>query len=158
MRFTVVDPSGTVSFIGPDQALPALVAACAKNPTTLQELLEHVRPFVPELPERVLSGLAVFDERNSPENLREIHAAFEVVRREQVPVFRVLDARTREVSLNPVAAGVVLFNLVAKRIVQIHNTYAQIQRSGRVRTARGEQPVRVVEYELPPEWTLVPGG
>jgi len=52
---------------------------------------------------------------------------------------------------------VVLFNLSARRIVQIQNTYAQIQRKGKVRVLDSEsQRVRVQRYELPPEWSLVP--
>jgi hypothetical protein len=41
--------------------------------------------------------------------------------------------------------------------VQIHNTYNEIQRKGRIRVlkdAQGER--RVHSYELPPEWALVP--
>ena len=157
MRFTIVDRSSTVSFIGPDRALQALVAACADRPATIEELLDRAAPFAADLRERVLSGLAVFDEHNSPENPRWIHAAFDYCKREEVPVFRVVDDRTREVSLSPVWAGVVVFNLTAKRIVQIQNTYAEIKRKGRLRIMEGARPTnRVRRYELPADWTVVP--
>ena len=116
--------------------LEALVAACAAAPRTLGDLLEATSPFAPELKDRVLSGLAVFDEHNAPGNLARIHAAFEYCRPEEVPVFRILDSATREISLKPVRAGVVLFNLRDKRIVQLQNTYAEIQRKGRIRVPR----------------------
>src|SRR5215212_12135338 len=99
MRFTVVDSRSTVSFIGPDRALHALVAACATGADSIEQLLDTIAPFVGELRERVLSGLAVFDEHNSRGNTRWIHAAFDYCSREEVPVFRVLDDRTREISL-----------------------------------------------------------
>jgi hypothetical protein len=157
MRFTVVDTRSTVSFIGPDRALHALVAACSTGADSIEELLDRVAPFVGDLRERVLSGLAVFDEHNSRGNTRWIHAAFDYCRREEVPVFRVLDDRTREISLSPVWAGAVVFNLKARRIVQIQNTYSDIKRKGRLRVMEGATPTNKIQrYELGPEWTVVP--
>ena len=157
MRFTVVDTRSTVSFIGPDRALHALVAACSTGADSIEELLDRISPFVGELRERVLSGLAVFDEHNSHGNTRWIHAAFDYCRPEEAPVFRVLDDRTREISLSPVWAGAVVFNLKSKRIVQIQNTYSDIKRKGRLRVMEGARPTNKVQrYELGPEWTVVP--
>ena len=157
MRFTIVDHRSTISFIGPDRALHALVAACSTGPRSIQELLDRVAPFVGDLRERIQSGLAVFDEHNSRGNTRWIHAAFDYCKSEEVPVFRVLDDRTREVSLSPVWAGAVVFNLKARRIVQIQNTYSDIKRKGRLRIVEGATPTnRIQRYELGPEWTVVP--
>lgn len=157
MRFTVVDARSTVSFIGPDRALHALVAACASGADSIEDLLDRAAPFVGELCERVLSGLAVFDEHNGRGNTRWIHAAFDYCRREEVPVFRVLDDRTREISLSPVWAGAVVFNLKSKRIVQIQNTYSDIKREGRLRVMEGARPTNKIQrYKLGPEWTVVP--
>lgn len=157
MRFTVVDDDSTISFIGPDRALQALVAACASGPRTIGQLLDRAAPFTADLRDRVLSGLAVFDEHNVGGNYRWIHAALDYCKREEVPVFRVVDDRTRETSLSPVWAGAVVFNLSAKRIIQIQNTYAEIKRKGRLRIMEGARPTnRVQRYELPPEWTVVP--
>ncbi len=159
MRFTVIDPRGRVSFVAPCSTLEALVAACAsqQEPRTLHQLLHTAEPFIGNLEDRVLSGLAVFDEHNSPASFRWIHAALDYCAPHEAPVFRVVDPRTEEVSLSPVRAGVVVFNLVAKRIVQIQNTYSEIRRKGRVRVLRNNQPTdRVHRYELPPDWSLVP--
>ncbi len=157
MRFTVIDPDTRVSFVAPFPVLDALVAACAQQPRTLVELLDAATPYAPELKERVLSGLAVFDEHNLPDNLERIHAAFRYCRPEEVPVFRILDEATRDMSLRPVRAGIVLFNLREKRIVQLQNTYSEIKRKGRIRVARPLSSIeRVHRYELPPDWSLVP--
>lgn len=157
MRFTVIDPRGRVSFVAPCSALEALVAACAMEPRALADLMRAAEPFAGELGDRVLSGLAVFDEHNSATNFRWIHAALDYCSAQNSPVFRVVDPRTEELSLTPVRAGVVVFNLVAKRIVQIQNTYAEIRRRGRVRVLEGNQPTtRVHRYELPADWSLVP--
>ena len=158
MRFTVIDLTSRVSFVAPCPVLDALVAACAQRPRTLANLLDAATPFAPDLRDRVLSGLAVFDEHNSPSNLERIHSAFRFCRPEEVPVFRILDEVTRDVSLRPVRAGIVLFNLREKRIVQLQNTYSEIKRKGRIRMFRSPTtPGRVFRYELPPDWSLVPG-
>jgi hypothetical protein len=157
MRFTIVDRETTVSFVAPDRTLHALVCACATEPDTVFGLLDEATVFAPELRDRVMSGLAVFDEHNSRENTRWVNAAFDYCKPEEMPVFRVLDDRTRQVSLSPAWAGVVVFNLKAKRIVQIHNTYADVKRKGRLRIMEGATPTnRIRRYELPPEWTVVP--
>ncbi len=157
MRFTVIDLTSRVSFVAPCPVLDALVAACAQRPRTLANLLDAATPFAPDLRDRVLSGLAVFDEHNSPSNLERIHSAFRFCRPEEVPVFRILDEVTRDVSLRPVRAGIVLFNLREKRIVQLQNTYSEIKRKGRLRVMEGARPTNKVQrYELGPEWTVVP--
>lgn len=162
MRFTVIDARGAVSFVAPCRTLEALVAACAREPDALEALLERASEFAPDLADRVLSGLAVFDEHNSRSNPASIHAALDLLRPADLPVFRVLNDRTRQASLQPARAGVIVFNLKSKRIVQIHNTYAEIKRSGRIRIVRpdgGERGgVRVHRYELSTDWSLVPGN
>src|SRR5688572_16810260 len=96
MRFTVVDPFGTVSFVAPCTALEALVAACSHAPQSLNALLSVADSFAPGLHDRVSSGLAVFDEHNSRENFQAIHGALEYYEPRDVPVFRVVDERTRD--------------------------------------------------------------
>lgn len=156
MRFTIIDAQDKVSFVAPCHSLEALVAACSRGPKTVQELLELSRPFA-DLAEYVQSGLAVFDEHNLPGNFEAIHEALDYCRPQELPVFRVVDERTRQASLQSVRAGVVLFNLIDKRIVQIQNTYAEIKRKGRVRVLEGRSVTnRVLRYELPSDWTLVP--
>ncbi|HZU75364.1 MAG TPA: hypothetical protein VFA70_01280 [Dehalococcoidia bacterium] len=157
MRCTVVDAYGAVSFIVDGDAIPALVAACTHNPRTLAELLELADPLYGELKDRVLNGLAMFDEQNVPGNYKAIHAAFDVCAPHQQPVFRVVDDRTREESLRPVKAGALIFNLPDKRIVQLQNSYRAIARSGRYRVFDGSRHInRVFSYRLPVEWAIVP--
>ena len=157
MRFTLIDERSKISFVGPVTALPAVVAACANDVTSVTSLLDDLERYQPKLVESVRSGLAVFDEHNANGNFSQVHAAIDYCKPQDLPPFRVVDARTREASLTPVRAGVVLFNLRARRIVQIQNTYAQIQRSGKVRVLDSEsRRIRVQRYELSQEWSLVP--
>src|SRR5258706_10791880 len=130
IRLTVVDAKGTVSFIAHWAAASALTAACSHDPATLDELLAASERYDRGLRALVRRGLAVFDEHNLPDDMRAIHEQLDALPPRKAPVFRVMDEVTRNASLTPVRAGVVLFNLKAKRIVQIENTYDPLLRAG----------------------------
>ena len=54
-------------------------------------------------------------------------------------------------------AGAIIFNLQAKRIVQLMNSYREIRRSGHARIFDGSGYTETVySYRLPKEWALVP--
>ena len=159
MRYTVIDPGGSVSFIGPCSWLKALVAGCTAGPASLEALVHAASRYDQGLNDQVLNGLRVFDEHNVPGDYAAIHAALSPAAgpAHAAPVFRVGDAHTREISLTPVKAGLVLFNLPGKRIVQVQNTYAEVQRADRGRIRRDGRPTgHYYHYELPPEWAIVP--
>ena len=157
MRFTVLDEQGTVSFVTHSSALTALVAACSEDPSSLRELLEASRRYDRTLRDYVLRGLAIFDEHNIEDDHEAILTQLERLPAPETPVFRVLDERTRDVSLESVKAGVVLFNLLKKRIVQIQNMYGAIERAGTVNYHNGRfLSRREFAYELPAHWSIVP--
>ncbi len=157
IRLTVVDPEGTVSFITHASAVVALTAACSHNPTTLRELLDASQRYDRALRDTVVNGLSVFDEHNTPSELSDIHTQLEQLEPNKAPVFRVLDPVTREASLRPVRTGVVLFNLTARRIVQIENRYEPLVPSGEVNYHNGRfLSIRLLPYKLSDDWTIVP--
>lgn len=157
VRCTLIDHTGGISFVADAEALPALVRGCQHDPTTAEELLRFAESYYRGLEERVLNGLAMFDERNVPGQYDAIRQALAFCAPHEQPPFRVVDEQTREASLQPVKAGAVLFNLVRRRIVQIQNTYREITRTGRGRIYDGERLTRrVYDYRLPKEWELVP--
>jgi hypothetical protein len=157
LRCTVVDLEGSISFVIDGDALPALTAACSRNPSRTSELLEEAERFYCGLTERVENGLAMFDERNTHGHYEFIHKALEICPPEAEPVFRVVDELTREASLKPARAGAVVFNLISKRIVQVMNSYREIKRTGRGRVFDGSNLTsRTYVYRLPREWALVP--
>ena len=148
---------GGISFVAHGEALPALIRACATNPSGVDELLERAEPFYHGLRERVGNGLAMFDERNTPGHYDAIHDALRVAQPDESPLFRVVDDETREASLRPVKAGAIVINLIDRRIVQLQNAYREIKRSGRSQVWDGERMTsRVFTYRLPNEWALVP--
>lgn len=156
MRYTVVGDSATVSFVAGCESLPTLVAACAGNPRTVEQLMAFVARYEPKLAEYVACGLAVFAEHNVEGHSEAICSALKYCPPHEQPVFRVVDGETRRASLQPVKAGIVIFNLPARRIVQIHNTYAEIRRKGRVIVRDAVGKPRVFRYELPANWVIVP--
>ncbi len=156
IRCTVLGNSGGVSFIAHGDALPALINGCGFYPATVEELLDLTEPFYSDLREYVLNGLAIFDEHNLSDNWEQIHVALRTKTKYDRPVFRIVDAVTREASLRPVGAGVVLFNLAEKRVVQLVNTYRELKREGRSRVYDGDSWREVFRYRLPRDWALVP--
>ena len=157
MRFTVVDRGGAMSFVGPCHALKVLAAACSHQPDDHRALLDHAGAYDQRLSGFVLDGLSVFDEHNSATNPEAIRAVLRERAGHDAPPFRVIDEVTRRRSLEPVKAGLVVFNLNARRIVQIQNSYAELKRRDRGRIRRDGKPTRVLyHYELPTEWSIVP--
>jgi hypothetical protein len=69
----------------------------------------------------------------------------------------VVDERTRNTSLQPVKAGLVLFNLKERRIIQVFNTYDNVRRQDRGRIHKGGEPTgKLYHYRLPMDWQIVP--
>ncbi len=156
-RLNVIDPMGTVSFVSPAHGAKILTAACSKNPPTLAELFALARSYDTELIDTILDGLAYFDEHNGPENYQAIHETLTNGDAATLPPFRVVDDLTRRASMVPVDSGLVLYNLPAQRIVQVHNSYCNLLRRDRGRIRTSGRPTRhLYRYELPGEWQLVP--
>ncbi|HUS13678.1 MAG TPA: hypothetical protein VM536_01555 [Chloroflexia bacterium] len=158
MRYTIIDAGGSISFVGPCQGLKALVAACAQETAErAEDLLALAGAYDNEFRDTVLNGLRVFDEHNLPGEYGAIHAALGEPGPAGRSVLRVVDEVTRNASLQPFGAGLVLFNLPQKRIVQVQNTYAEVRRENRGRIRRnGRATGRFYDYRLPPWWQIIP--
>jgi hypothetical protein len=164
MRYTIIDPRGAVSLVGPCHALKMLVAACAKMPSTLGDLLGHLQPLDAQFADFIASGLAVFDEHHLPPDVAGAAAnganganGSNGSNGANGRVFRVIDPASRQASLQPVVAGLVVFNLNERRIVQVQNSYAEVARRDRGRLRRAGRPVQTYYYyDLPETWRIVP--
>lgn len=157
MRFTVVDSRGAVSFVGPCHALKALAAACSRGAEDHRGLLGLLGDYDGGLSQRVIKGLHIFDEHNTCRDTHAVQQWLEDVEPAEAPPFRVVDDVTRRASLQPVRYGLVVFNLNARRIVQVQNSYDNLKRAdrGRVRV-EGKPTKRLYRYRLPEEWSIVP--
>jgi hypothetical protein len=158
IRYTVIDPRGTVSFVAPVESLKPLIAACSHRPVSVGELLRAVRPYDDQLADEVTRGLAVFDEHVTADHPERLHELLDAAPDHAGPVFRVLDERSRQESMRAVRGGLILFNLKAQRIVQVHNNLVRVRRRdrGRVRASGVPMDGNLYSYELPEDWSLVP--
>jgi hypothetical protein len=157
MRFTIVDAEGTVSFAGPPHGLKALAAGCSSGASDHRALLECLATYDAKLAESVLNGLAVFDEHVIAGNKESIEHWLSDRDQATKHPLRVVDFATRQLSLEPCRLGVVLFNLTAQRIVQLQNSYAELQRHDRGRLRIDGKPVnRYYSYRLPGSWVILP--
>lgn len=158
MRYTVIDARGSVSFVAPVGSLKPMIAACSHRPSSVGELLRALAPYDDQVAHDVASSLAVFDEHITPETSERLHQLLGDAPEQTPPVFRVFDERTREASMRAARGGLVLFNLKARRIVQIHNNVLRVRRRDRGRVRSGGVPMdgQLYSYELPEDWSLVP--
>jgi hypothetical protein len=156
MRFTIVDDRSTTSFLAPPHVLKAITACCARGVSTVREVLSMLAEYDAILANEIRDQLSVFREHNTSSDTSWIQARFDQALDEAGP-FDVLDERTRRVSLEPTRLGLVVFNLPARRIVQVQNTYANLQRSDRGRVRRNGKPTQTFySYTLPADWSIVP--
>lgn len=156
LRCTVIDPTGTITFVGPGHLAKVLVAGCARGPANSRELLQLAERYDATLIQDLTAGLAIFDEHNVSDDHTWIDERLGDQADYPLPV-RVVNAATRQLSLAPFDAGLIVFNLNAHRIVQVQNSYAEILRRdrGRVREA-GEPTDSMFHYALPASWSILP--
>lgn len=157
IRYTVTDDQGTTSFVGPGHVMKMMVAACVHEPQTLRGMLEHVRKYDDRFVRDVLNGLSVFDEHNIIGDSAQIEEQIDRTSSDELPPFRVFNETTRAASSQPAQSGLIIFNLPARRIVQVQNSYSEILRKDRGRIRSSGRPTRTLyHYRLPQDWALVP--
>lgn len=156
MRFTLIDEQRTLTFQAPPHALKAIAAACANGATTIQNILSALERYDGDLARTLRDQLGVYQEHNVPGDTTWIRARLADNPDYREPVV-VLDDTTRELSLQPAKLGLILFNLPSRRIVQVENHYAGLERSDRGRVRRNGMPTRALyHYTLPDDWQIVP--
>lgn len=156
-RFNLVDADGAVSVVGPAHGLKVLAAACSCGPESIAELLDLAKPFDATWIQQVRTGLMIFDEHNvgevNPDYAPVVTNADDANQRP----FRIIDQTTRTRSMVPARLGLVIVNVRTQRIIQIHNSYAELRRKGRGRIRAEGRPTRsLFHYELPEAWSIVP--
>lgn len=156
-RFNVVDGNGSVSFVGPGHGLKVIAAACSHGPQRIQDLLLTARQYDAQWASLVLGGLSEFDEHNVEGVTSRYQQAIASADNVRHQPFRVVDGLTRSRSMVPARLGLVVINLKERRIIQIHNSYADLARRGRGRIRKEGRPTRsLFHYELPETWRIVP--
>lgn len=156
-RVNVIDTRGTISFLAPPHGLKVLAAAITQGAADGGQLLALADAFDAKWVGEVRLQLMRFDEHNVDVVSDPFHAAIAQVDGVDHPAFRVMDQETRQRSLVPGRLGLVVFNLKERRIIQIQNNYANLERKdrGRIRVD-GKPSGKLFQYELPTDWALVP--
>ena len=156
IRCTIVEPAGTITLVGPGHLAKVLAAACAQSPADVRTLLQLAERYDATLVQDLSAGLAIFDEHNVGDDHMWIDERLGDQADYPLPV-RVVNGSTRELSLAPFDAGLIVFNLNARRIVQVQNSYADILRRDRGRIREGGEPTDTMfHYRLPDAWTVLP--
>lgn len=146
-RFTILDSTGSVSFLAPAYALKMIAAACGKGADRVDALLQGLGEFDPSLAAELRAGLDRFDAGAAEQGQPPARST----------PFRIVDEATRADAQEPGSAGSIVINLLEKRIVQIQNSYGELHRSDRGRMRRNGRPVQMLyRYDLPEEWRIVP--
>ena len=139
VRVNVVGADCTVSLLVPGHALKMCAAACAVNPVTVEAFLAALGQYDPALADELSASLL-----HRPVDWAS-HA------------FPVDTLEDRAASQQSAPGGLVILNLGEKRIIQVQNAVAELEREGRGRLRRNGRPVQVYyRYALPEAWSLVP--
>lgn len=156
-RVNVIDQRGTVSFLAPPHGLKVLAAAITQGASDGAQLIAMAHAFDAQWASGLRSQIMQFDEHNVETVSDPFHNAIAGSDSPDHPAFRVMDTETRQRSLVPAPLGLVVFNLKERRIIQIQNSYANLERKDRGRIRIDGEPTDLVfQYELPTEWALVP--
>jgi hypothetical protein len=157
MRFTVIGPDTTVSFLGPGYVLKMLTAVVSGGSSSVERVLVELEQFDNATAAAVRRDLAIFDEHCLAERPENVAEWFGQDGERSGSAFRVLEQTTRRASTQAGRLGLVIFNLAERRIVQIQNSYGALLRQDRGRVRRDGKPLsRFYRYELPDEWSIVP--
>lgn len=156
-RVNVIDQRGTISFLAPPHGLKVLAAAITRGAQNGSELLAFSHAYDATWAAEIRMQVMRFDEHNVDHVADMFQDAIAQGDRPNHPAFRVMDQATRSRSLEPGKLGLVVFNLKERRIIQVQNNYADLQRKDRGRVRIGGEPSdQLFHYELPREWALVP--
>lgn len=156
-RVNLIDERGTISLLTPPHGPKMLTAVAGLGLETSREMLESVASMDADWIRQVQSQLAMFEEFNVDvldDGWREM-----VEEKDSIvhPAFRVLEGITRSRSLVPGSLGLIVFNLKQRRIIQVHNSWDELGRTGEGRyRVDGDAEDRMYSYSLPETWSLVP--
>lgn len=156
-RFTIIDPDGSVSFLGPGHGPKVFAAACSEGAEDHRGLLRLAESYDPRWIAEVRAGLHVFDEHNVAAVTTSFQDHVRSTPGDRLMPFRVIDAVTRHLSTQAARSGLILFNLNQKRIIQVQNSYSELreQDRGRIR-ADGHPTSSFFFYRLPESWRILP--
>ena len=156
-RINLIDERGTISLLAPPHGPKMLTAVAGLSLETSRRMLEAVAVMDSDWIRQVQSQLAMFDEFN----VDTLDEGWSEIVQESDPIvhptFRVMDGVTRSRSLVPGSLGLIVFNLKQRRIIQVHNSWDELSRTGEGRyRVEGDPEEHKFTYTPPESWSLVP--
>jgi hypothetical protein len=157
IRITLIELVTSISFGAPGYLAKMVVAACARQPSDLDALMNYLAAYDAQSVEAIRRGLNLFDEFCLPGDPEACQRWLDDGGLASGKPFRLIDPRLREASLSPMDLGLMIVNLIEKRIVQVENRYGAVVRKDRGRLRREGKPIaQLYAYDLPDDWSLVP--
>ena len=154
-RINLIDHRSTVSLLAPPPGPKMITAVAGLDFERTSDLLDAVAGMDSMWIQNVQAQLALFDEFNVDVLDGDWEAIIQRADSAVHPAFRVIDPITRARSLERSSLGLIVFNLKARRIIQVQNDWDELQREGKGRYwVDGEE--RGFSYSLPDAWSLVP--
>lgn len=152
LRITIVDHSKTVTLPGDELLARQLVAACAANPETLEDLLLATEPLRPGITRQVINGLLRFDQKRHQEWMVNLDAFHDI--------FEVMDAHLDQLSLQGLPGGLILFDLYEKNVwiaaPHITGQGGEIKREDTLPVfENGQISKKTITYSLDKVWKIV---
>lgn len=156
-RINLIDKRGTVSLLAPPHGPKMLTAVAGLEFDSARDMLQAVAHLDADWVRQIQSQMAMFDEFNVDTLDSTWQEMIESDDSGVHPAFRVIDTVTRARSLQPASLGLIVFNLKERRIIQVHNSWDDLQREGEGRYWENGHPQdRLYSYILPDHWSLVP--
>lgn len=156
-RFTIIDPAGTVSFLGPGHGPKVFAAACSQGAGDHRDLFRLAESYDAHWIAEVRAGLHIFDEHNIGASTESFQSHLRSTPGDKLMPFRVIDGMTRHLSTQAARSGLILFNLNQKRIIQVQNSYDELRGEDRGRIRAGGRPTSsFFFYRLPESWRILP--
>ena len=157
IRITIIDSTYSISFGAGGYLAKMVVAACSRKPSDLDALLGYLAAYDAVAVEAIRHGLNHFDEFCLPGDAEACQRWLDGGGVADGKPFRMLDSKLREASLTQLDLGLVIVNLVERRVVQVANRYGTVLRKDRGRLRREGKPIsQLYSYSLPDDWSLVP--
>lgn len=155
MRITIVDAFKTVTLPGDELLARHLVAACAADPETVEDLLLATESLRPGVTRQIVNGLLSFDQKR--------HQNWMVKLDPFSDIFEVVDNHLEQLSLEGLPAGLILIDLTEKNIWTaaplLSGPTGELKREDSLPVYENEQlSKKNITYTLDKSWRIIDLG
>jgi hypothetical protein len=152
LRITIVDVAKTVTLPGDELIARHLLAACAANPETFEDLLLATEPLRPGITRHIINGLLHFDRKRRHNWMVQLDPFADIV--------EVSDPYLEQLSLQGLPSGLILFDLNEKNVwvaaPPISNQNGELKREDTLPVfENGQISSKTITYSLDKAWKVI---